>query len=114
MFAIESEVDARVMADIKANLIDTKTPDPRSYYDGALYYYDTERDSKLALTWITKAIAANEKSHYWMWYLKAQLLARTNNKSEAITTAKKAAELAKAADNLDYVRLNEQLIASLK
>lgn len=114
MFSIESDVDERVMADIKSQLIDGKAASARSYYDGAAYYYDTKRDAKIALGWVTKAIDASEKPQYWMWYLKAQLLARNNNKAEAITTANKAAELAKAAGNIDYVKLNEQLIASLK
>lgn len=114
MFNIESDVDARVMSDIKAQLIDGKNPTARSYYDGAAYYFDTNRDANLALSWVTKAIDMDKTPQYWMWYLKAQLLARNKNKSEAIATAKKAAELAKAAGNIDYVKLNEQLIDSLK
>jgi hypothetical protein len=114
MFKIESDVDARVMADIKTQLIDGKSASPRSYYDGAVYYYDTDRDPKLALTWVTKAIDASEKPQYWMYYMKAQFLAKNNKKTEAIATAKKSSELAKEAGNMDYVNLNEQLIASLK
>lgn len=114
MFSIESDVDAKVMADIKAQLIDATPADKGNYYDGAEYYYDTNRDPKLALSWINKAIEASKEPKYWMWHLKAKLLVRTNNKPEAITTAKKASELAKTAGNMDYVKLNEQLIASLK
>lgn len=114
MFRIESDVDAKVMADIKAQLIDATPADKDNYYDGAEYYYDTNRDSKLALSWINKAIEGSKEPKYWMWHLKAKLLARMNNKPEAIATAKKAIELAKAAGNMDYVKLNEQIIASLK
>jgi len=114
MFSIESEVDSRVMADIKKYLVDGTPENKDSYYDGADYYYDTNRDSKLALTWIDKAIAANKEPKYWMWHLKAKLHARLNQKAEAVATAKKAGELAKAAGNLDYVRLNEQIIESQK
>lgn len=114
MFNIESDVDALVMADIKTQLIDGKNATARSYYDGAAYYYDTNRDAKLALSWVTKAIDMDKNPQYWMWYLKAQLLAKNNKKAEAITTAKKSIELAKAAGNMDYVNLNEQLITSLK
>ena len=113
MFKIESDVDARVMADIKKQLIDTGTASARTYYDGAAYYYDTERDSKLALDWITKAIAGSEKEQYWMWHLKAKLETRLKMKPEATASAKKSAELAKVAGNLDYVKLNEQVIESL-
>lgn len=113
MFKIESEVDARVMADIKKQLVDTGSASTRSYYDGAAYYYDTERDSKLALAWITKAIAGSEKEQYWMWHLKAKLEARLKMKAEATASAKKSAELAKEAGNRDYVKLNTQVIDSL-
>lgn len=114
MFKIESEVDARVMADIKKQLIDAGSASTRSYYDGAAYYYDTERDSKLALGWIVKAIASSEKEQYWMWHLKAKLEARLKLKSEATASARKSAELAKTAGNLDYVKLNAQVIDSLE
>lgn len=114
MFKIESDVDARVMGDIKKQLIDASTASSRTYYDGAAYYYDTERDSKLALDWITKAIAGSEKEQYWMWHLKAKLEARLKMKAEATASAKKSADLAKVAGNLDYVKLNAKVIDSLK
>ncbi|MGE0588300.1 MAG: DUF2911 domain-containing protein [Cyclobacteriaceae bacterium] len=114
MFKIESEVDTRIMKDIQDNLITKKSSDPNTLYVGADYYYETSRDPKLALEWINQAIAASKKDQYWMWYLKAKLLARLNNKAETIATATKARELAQAAQNFDYVRLNEQLIASMK
>ncbi len=114
MFSIESEVDSRVMADIKSQLIDGTPEDKDSYYDGAEYYYDTNRDSKLALSWIDQAIVASKEPKYWMWHLKAKLQARLNQKVEAIGTAKKAMDLAKVAGNMDYVRLNEDLIALMK
>ncbi|HNP95687.1 MAG TPA: DUF2911 domain-containing protein [Cyclobacteriaceae bacterium] len=114
MFKIESEVDARIMKDIQDNLIAKKSSDPNTLYDGADYYYETSRDSKQALEWINQAIALSKKDQYWMWYLKAKLLARMNNKAETIAVATKARDLAEAAQNFDYVRLNEQLIASMK
>lgn len=114
MFTIESDVDARVMADIKKQLIDASTASARTYYDGAAYYYDTERDSKLALDWISKAIAGSEKEQYWMWHLKAKLEARLKMNAEATASAKKSADLANVAGNMDYVKLNAQVIDSLK
>ncbi len=114
MFKIESEVDAKVMEEIKKQLVEGKSPSPRSYYDGAAYYYDTERDSKLALDWINKAITTSEKEQYWMWHLKAKLESRLTMNKEATSSAMKSSELAKVAGNLDYVKLNDQLIERLK
>lgn len=114
MFKIESEVDSRVMAEIEAKVIKGKATDANTLYDAADYYYETERDSKLALDWITKSIAASEKEQYWMYYLQAKLQARLKMNKEAAITAKKSMELSRTAGNMDYVRLNEQLIASVK
>ena len=114
MFKIETEVDSKVMADIKAQLIDNKPSNPGIYYQGASYYYETERDPKLALKWIKKAIDGAEKEQYWAFHLKAKLLARLGKKQKAIATAQKSIELAKIAGNPDYVKLNEGLITSLK
>lgn len=114
MFKIESEVDSRVMAEINDKVIAGKATDANTLYDAAEYYYGTERDPKLALEWITKAIATSDKELYWMFLLQARLQARLKMNKEAIATAKKSMELSRAAGNLDYVRLNEQLIEALK
>ena len=114
MFKIESDIDARIMADIKKHLIDGKEASARSYYDGAGYYYDTDRDPKLALSWINKGIELSEKEQYWMWHLKAKLEARNNLNKEAEKSANRSTELAMAAGNPDYLKLNNDLIASLK
>jgi len=114
IFKIESEVDSRVMAEIDTKVIKGNATDANTLYDAADYYYDTERDSKLALGWITQAIQASEKEQYWMYYLQAKLQARLKLNKEAAQTATKAMALARTAGNMDYVRLNEQLIASVK
>lgn len=114
MFKIETEVDSKVMADIKAQLIDREPENMGVYYQAAAYYYDTDRNAKLALKWVNKAIKGSEKEQYWVFHLKAKLLAKLGKKKEATATAMKSSELAAANKNMDYVRLNEQLIASLK
>lgn len=114
MFAIESEVDSKVMADIKAQVIDGAPANPGVYFQAASYYYETERDPEMALAWVNKAIEGSKNEQYWVFHLKAKLLARLDRKKEAVATAKKSIELAAAGKNPDYVRLNEQLIESLK
>lgn len=114
MFTIETEVDSKVMADIKAQVIDGTPSNPGVYYQAASYYYDTERDAKMALEWINKAIEGSQREQYWVFHLKAKILARLGEKKDAIATAKKGMALAEAAGNPDYVRLNEQLIESMK
>ncbi|MGK0488794.1 MAG: hypothetical protein ACJAXB_001981, partial [Candidatus Endobugula sp.] len=64
MFNIESDVDAKVMADIQAQVIDATPANTGVYFQAAGYYYETNRDSKLALDWVEKAIAGSEGSEY--------------------------------------------------
>ena len=114
MFKIESAIDSQVMAEIDEKVIRGKAADANTLYDAAEYYYTTERDPVQALAWITKAIAASDTEKYWMFLLQARLQARLGMNKEAIATAKKSMALSQAAGNLDYVRLNEQLIATVK
>lgn len=114
MFNIESEVDSRVMAEIETKVIKGKATDANTLYYAAEYYYTTERDPRQALDWISSAIAASDKEQYWIFLLQARLQARLKMNKEAIATAKKSIELSRAAGNMDYVRLNEQLIAAVK
>lgn len=114
MFNIEADADERVMADIKSTLINNSSDDAGNYWLAASYYYDTNRDSKKALEWANLAIEKREEEGYWDLYLKAKLLARLGRKEEAIAVAERSIILAKENENPDYVRLNENLIASLK
>ncbi|MEJ1223137.1 DUF2911 domain-containing protein [Sediminicola sp. 1XM1-17] len=114
MFSIESDVDGKVMKEIKAKLMDGTPENPVSYYYGASYYYDTDRDPELALQWIDKAITGSGEQKYWEFHLKAKIQAKNGDIKRALATAKKSMELARIGENMDYVRLNEKLIASLQ
>lgn len=113
MFKIESDVDGNVMADIKKQVIDATPENPGVYFQAAGYYYETERDSEMALEWVNKAINASENKQYWVVHLKAKLLARMGKNADAKVAAEESMKLAEAGGNPDYVRLNEKLIASL-
>ena len=114
MFNIESEVDPIVMEQIKAQVIDATPQNPGIYFQAAGYYYETERDSDMALSWVNKAIEGSNQKQYWVVHLKAKLLARLGKKADALAAANESIELAKAGGNPDYVRLNEKLIAEMK
>ena len=113
MFSIVSQVDELVMSQIKQQVIDNAPTNPGVYFQAAGYYFDTQKNDRMALEWVDKAIAGNEQKQYWVFHLKAKILARLGEKSAAKATAESSIELAKAAGNPDYVRLNEKLIASL-
>lgn len=113
MFSIVSQVDELVMSQIKQQVIDNSPTNPGVYFQAAGYYFDTQKNDRMALEWVDKAIAGNEQKQYWVFHLKAKILARLGEKSAAKATAESSIELAKAAGNPDYIRLNEKLIASL-
>ena len=106
---ISTDVDAKVMSQI--NNIMTK--DNLPYFNAAMYYMENGKDLNQALSWFNKGIEQNPDAFY-MYYQKANCLAKLGKKQEAITTATKSIELATAAKNSDYVKLNEDLIKSLK
>jgi tetratricopeptide (TPR) repeat protein len=105
---LEQEVDSKVMAQIK----DRMEPGSNVYFQAAMYYMETGKDLKQAMDWMNKATATNPQ--FWQLYQKARLQAMMKDKKGAVETANKSIELAKKANNNDYVRLNEKLLAELK
>lgn len=107
------DFDQMVMDEIAAK---TKV-NPNAYAQAARYYYDNGKDLEQALEWIDMYLAeeGNQK-HFWNVHLKAQILAELGRKKEAIETAKKSIEIAKANEGGDfgYVKRNEMLIEKLK
>jgi hypothetical protein len=84
----------------------------KPYYPAALFYYDHGLDLQKASQWVDAAIAGNET--YYIVHLKAKILARLGDKKGAITAAKRSSELAVQAKEDGYVKLNQDLISSLK
>lgn len=108
-FPIKTDVDTKIMGQIN----DAFSKDNHPYFAAAQYYLDNGKDLNKALEWFNKATEQNPNA-YFMFYQKARCLAKMGRKQEAIDTAQKSLVLAKAAPNMDYVALNEKLIASLK
>jgi hypothetical protein len=108
-FAIQNNVDSTIMSRID----EIMNKDNRPYYTAAMYYVNNGKDLNQALKWLTAATQQNPDA-YFMFYQKAQCEAKLGKKKEAMETAQKGIELAKKANNADYVTLNEKLIASLK
>ena len=96
-----------------AQIDNAMNKDNKPYFQAAMYYMDNGKDLNKANEWFDKAIAQNPTA-YWVYHQKANCLAKMGKKSEAIATANKSIELAKAAKNDDYVALNNKLLATLK
>jgi hypothetical protein len=108
-FPITADIDSKVMAQID----NAMNKDNKPYFQAAMYYMDNGKDLNKANEWFDKAIAQNPTA-FWVYHQKANCLAKMGKKSEAIATANKSIELAKAAKNDDYVALNNKLLATLK
>ena len=58
--------------------------------------------------------AIAEREAYYMVHLKAKILAKLGDKSGALAAAKRSTELAITAKDTGYVKMNQDLIQSLK
>jgi len=107
---IATDVDSKVMTQIN----EVMSKDNHPYFAAGLYYLDNGKDLNKALEWFDKAIAQDPGAGtYYVVYQKARCLAKMGKKAEAKATAQKGIEVAKQANNPDYVTLNEKLIATL-
>lgn len=105
---LETEVDSKIAASIEKAM----SADTRPYFEAASYYFETGRDLKKALEWVSKAAEANS-SAYWILHLQAKIQAKLGDKVAAKASAEKSIALAKEGKNDDYVTLNMKLIQSL-
>lgn len=104
---LKVHTDKQAMASIDRVLAG---PSKGDYYNIANYYHANGKDLNKALEYINIA-TAGENPRFWQVRRKALILADMGKVKEAIATAKKSLELAKAAGNNDYVRMNEASIA---
>ncbi|MBM3412210.1 MAG: DUF2911 domain-containing protein [Bacteroidetes bacterium] len=107
--SVETDIDARIMEQINISMQGEKP----SYFSAAMYFMDNGKDLNQALSWLEKAAAATP-SAYWVYHQLANCQAKLGMKSAAKATAQKSKELAMSANNMDYVKLNDKLLAELK
>jgi hypothetical protein len=108
-FSIVTDIDSKIMKNIEKNVIN----DSRPYYQAASYYYENNKDLKLALEWADKAASQNPKA-YWVLLLKAKIQAKSNDKKGAAITAAQVVTLAKEDQDDAYVKMAEQIISDSK
>lgn len=109
-FTIATEYDAKVMKSIEAN---TKVS-PGNYANAAAYYLENGKDLNQALAWINEAIKASPKAFWWV-HQKAKIQAKMGDAKGARETANASIALAKENGNdFGYVKLNEDLIKTIK
>jgi hypothetical protein len=105
--AVKEQIDA-VMASAEPK---------KPYFQAAMFYYEHGLDLKKAVAWMDAAIKETPEPQMWMIYRQGLVLAKSGDKTGAMTAAKKSLAMAEKAggpSGAEYKRLNEQLIASLK
>jgi hypothetical protein len=111
--AVTLPITADVESVVMRQIDNIMNGDNRPYYQAAMYYLENGKDLNKAAEWFDKAVE-QQPNAFWVWHYRASCLAKLGKKQEAISSANKSIELAKQAQNQDYVTLNEKLIASLK
>ena len=109
-FTVSFDTDSKVVADIKSKM---DGPSASTYYQSARYYFDSGKDLTTALEWINKSIEKGGEK-FWIVRQKALIQAGLKDYKGAIATAERSMQLAKEADNGDYIRLNEKSIMEWK
>jgi Protein of unknown function (DUF2911). len=106
------DYDAKVMKSIEAS---TKV-NPNNYVAAATYYFENGKDLNKALEWINLGISTGNQEAFWNIHTKAKIQKALGDKKGAIETATLSLTKAKASKNGDfgYIKLNEELIKSLK
>lgn len=84
-------------------------PTANDYFAAASYYLAEGKDMSKAREWITKAVDMGY-NQFWVLRTKSLIEAKAGDKAAAIESAKKSLEMAKAANNNDYIRMNEASI----
>ena len=105
---IATDIDSKIMANIEKEMKGDKPP----YFEAAMYYMNNGKDLNQALSWFNKAVEAQPDA-FWVQHQWANCLAKLGQKNEAKAAALKSKELAMAAKNDDYVKLNDKLLKEL-
>lgn len=104
-FDVTVDQDAAIMASIDEAMKGEKKP----YFPAAQYYYNNDKDINKALEWVNEAEKANDKAPH-IKYWKARIQLKAGDKAGAAATATRGVEIAKAAGNSEYVKLNGEVL----
>jgi len=108
-FKVVADIDSKIMKTIESTVV----KDSRPYFQAASYYYENDKDLKLAGEWVDKAIASNPKA-YWVVLLKAKIQYKAKDFKGAAATAEQVKVLAKEDQNDDYIKMADKIIADSK
>ena len=109
--SIQTTADEKIMADIRKKIVDEKGTRPMLLFQAANYYYENGKDINQALAWIQQTTAQEAKANFLMTQARIQM--KAGKHSEAIESAKKSAEVARADKNEAAAKIAEAFIADM-
>ncbi len=106
-------IHARIRERLRTQVTAALLTDKKSYWQAAQFYNEYDNNPRKALEYLQKAVEENPGA-YWIWLYKAKIEKENGDKKAAMQSSQKSLELAKAAKNDDYVKMNEALQKKLK
>jgi tetratricopeptide (TPR) repeat protein len=103
---LKIDVDTKVMANIDQAMQGDKKP----YYSAAIYYYNNNKDLNKALEWMEaqdKSQPNSDNIKYWIARIKLKM----GDKKGAIAIATEGLNLATKAKDVEYARMNKEVLA---
>lgn len=85
-------------------------PTSNDYFGAAQYYYQSEGDMNKALSYVNKALELSKDKPFYYYRQKSLIQAKLGDKKGAVETAKISLSAAQAANNSDYVKMNQDSI----
>jgi hypothetical protein len=106
---LQTDDDAKITANIQELMKGNRKP---YYFNAIQYYYENNKDMKTALEWTLEAQKVDPGPWYKLW--EARIRLRMGDKDAAIAAAQEGIKMAKAANDDEYVRLNQAVIDQAK
>lgn len=105
--AISIPLSANIKDKLKAQIEAAMLTDKKPHWQAAQFYREYDKDLSKALENINEAVKDYPKA-FWVLLYKARIQNELGDKAGAKESSDKSIELAKAANNDDYVKLNEK------
>ncbi len=106
-------VTVNIKDKVRAQLNAALQTDKKPYWQAAQFFYEYDKNLPKALEYVTKATEANDKA-FWIFIYKAKIQHDMGDNAGAMESSKKSLDLAKAAKNDDYIKMNMDLQKKLK
>lgn len=108
-FTIKVDQSKEIMASIDQAMQGEKKP----YFQAAQYYFNNNLDIKKAAEWAKLADEGNTGAPH-IKYWKSRILAKAGDKAGAKQAAQEGIEMAKKANNGEYIKLNTEALNAVK